>query len=352
LNNTLNGRERELAAIRRELPDRIPVDAILVENQQKIADSLHIDVNGVLDRLGIDGRIVSASYLGKLPEPVKEVSYTEFGTPNTGDYGTVRLNPLSNAHTLSRIAEYPWPDPDLYDFAASSRAARELGKRYAVRGPYWKPLFCQVCDLFGMEQAMLRMLAEPQIFEAALDRVFRYTYQFCRNLLEECGDDMPILCLGDDFATQKGMMFSLEHWRRFLKPRYAKLFELGKRSGRYVWFHSCGNIAAVLDDLVEIGLDVWETVQLHTLPFSAEQLKQHYGEPLTFFGGINTQRLPFATSEQIRAEVTQRIEILGRNGGYICGPDHHIKPDVSVQNTLALFETARAFRRRGYTKLE
>ena len=103
---------------------------------------------------------------------------------------------------------------------------------------------------------------------------------------------------------------------------------------------SCGNITQVLPDLIDIGMDVWETVQLHTLPMSPKQLKREYGRHITFFGGINTQRLPFATPEEVRSEVLECIKILGRDSGYICGPDHHIKPDVSLENTVALFDAA------------
>jgi uroporphyrinogen decarboxylase len=160
---------------------------------------------------------------------------------------------------------------------------------------------------------------------------------------------MPILYLGDDFATQRALMISPWHWRRFLKPRLARLFEIGKVRGKFVWFHSCGDISAILEDLIEIGMDVWETVQLHTLPMSAAELKRRYGRQIAFFGGINTQRLPFWSAERVRDEVRRCIEALGEGGGYICGPDHHIKPDVPGGNAVALYEAARGFRSAGYT---
>jgi len=143
--------------------------------------------------------------------------------------------------------------------------------------------------------------------------------------------------------------YGAEHWRRFLKPRYAKLFDIGKRRGKYVWFHSCGDITEVLPDLIDIGMDVWETVQLHTLPMSPRELKKEYGRHVTFFGAVNTQRLPFAHPDEIRAEVARCIEALGHGGGYICGPDHGIRADVPYENIVALYETARDFRRTGYT---
>jgi uroporphyrinogen decarboxylase len=353
----MNGRERELAAIRHEIPDRIPTDAIAVENQAAIAAHLGIDEQAVLPRLGLDGRIVSAGYVGEMPEPrdgsrlPAGVPLSEWGTPNTGDYGTARTYPLAHAQSVAEIERYPWPDVAAYDYEGAAAVARALDAEYAVRGPYWRPLFCQVCDLVGMEQAMILMALEPTLFEAILEMVYSQTLAFCERLLAACGPAMPILCLGDDFATQRGMMISPEQWRRFLKPRFARLFALGKEAGKFVWFHSCGDITAILPDLIDIGMDVWETVQLHALPVSPEWLKREYGRHLTFFGAVSTQRLPFVGAADVRAEVRARIEVLGEGGGYICGPDHHIKPDVSVENTLALFDTARAFRREGYTSL-
>jgi len=327
------------------------VDTIAIENQSEIAKFLEIETSDVIKRLGIDGRIVAAPYIGEIPKPADGFSLTEWRTQNTGDYGTARINPLANATSIVEIEEYPWPNVEQYDFARASEVAKSFSSEYAVRGPYWRPIFCRVCDLFGMEEAMVRMSIEPKMFEAALEQVFIITLEYCEQLLEACGDSMSILCLGDDFATQRGMMISPEHWRKFLKPKYAKLFDLGKKTSKFVWFHSCGNITEVIPDLIDIGMNVWETVQLHTLPMSAEQLKREYGRHLTFFGAINTQRLPFATPQEVRDEVERCINILGKDGGYICGPDHHVKPDVPAENAVALFESAKAFRRDDYTFL-
>ena len=333
--------ERTLSAIRHQTTDRIPVDAICIENVPEIASFLDIPQDAVMDRLGIDGRIVAAGYTGECPPPPEGVWLTEWGTSVRCDYSIDRgYYPLADVTSVAEVESHSWPNAAQYDFPAAGNLAKELGAKYAVRGPYWLPLFCRACDLFGMEEAMIRMSAEPAIFEAVIERVCDHTVEYCRRLLDACGDSMPILCLGDDFATQRGLMISPEQWRRFLKPRFARIFEVGKRAGKRVWFHSCGDITAVLPDLIEIGVDVWETVQLHTLPMSASELKREYGKDLCFFGGVNTQRLPFITPEEVKEEVVRCIEVLGKGGGYICGPDHHIKPDVSAENTLALFDTA------------
>lgn len=339
-------RERMLATIRHEQTDRISVDAICIENGDAVAAYLGIPAETLLDRLGLDGRLLCPGYQGALPVDAGGRLLSEWGTPLDDSYGMARCSPLRDVTTIAEVEHYRWPDPLAYDYPQVAVQAAALGGAYALRGPYWKPLFCQVCDLFGMEEAMARMLSEPAIFEATLDAVFSYTLAFCTAFLDACGEHLPILSLGDDFASQRGLIIAPEQWRRFLKPRYAQLFALGKARGKFVWFHSCGDITAVLPDLIDIGMDVWETVQLHTLPISPATLKQEYGQHLTFFGGISTQRLPFATAEEVRRETLACIAALGRDGGYICGPDHHIKPDVPPENVVALFDTATEYASR------
>lgn len=339
-----------LAAVRHDLPDRIPVDCICVENVPEIARYAGIPECEVIDRLGFDGRMCgSPAYGGNIPGQVEGEWLTAWGIPWSADYGTSRNYPWADAETVSDIESRYAPDGSLYDWGTVLPWCEEVSQEYALRGPGWYPVFCQVCDLMGMEEALVKMHVQPDVFDAAVERVFQHAYQLCEGMAATCGDHIPFLLLEDDFATQRGLMMSPEHWRKFLKPRYAQLFDIAKHNGQYVWFHSCGDITSVLPDLIDIGIDVWETVQLHTLPISAEKLKREYGRDITFFGGVNTQTLPFVSPAVVRDEVIRCIEVLGDGGGYICGPDHHIKPDVSAVNTLALFDTAVSYRGSGHT---
>lgn len=355
----MTSRERTLAAIRHRVPDRLPVDCISVENGPAIAAYLGCAEQEVAVRLGLDGRLLGLTYLGDIRSAPPSLAgrggkegealpLDEWGGLAAGDYGTSHCYPLATADSITEVERYPWPDPAFFDYATAARQAEAL-RDYAVRGPYWQPLFCRVAALMGLEEALVKLAVQPAVFEAALEAVTCRVEQMVRRLLETCGEALPILCLGDDFATQRGLMISPAQWRRYLKPRYARLFAIGKQHGKPVWFHSCGDITPVLPDLLEIGMDVWETVQLHTLPWSPAQLKRKYGRDLTFFGGVNTQRLPFVTAAQVREEVVRCIENLGAGGGYICGPDHHLKPDVPGANAVALFAAATGYRREGYT---
>ena len=342
----MTGRERELAAIRREETDRLPIDVICIEPLEEIGAYLGVAPDAVYDALGIDGRIVVAPR--RRPQPQREANPTtdEWGAPAGDDYGRHRSYPLADTDTATAVERHPWPYPTDYDYGSAAMAARALGDRYAVRGPYWLPIACRAFALFGMEEALVRLHESDPGLLAALDRIADVSAGICERLLDACGEAMPILCLGDDFATQRGLLMQPAIWRRHLKPLYARLFEVGKRRGKLVWFHSCGDVTAVLGDLIDIGADVWETVQLHALPMSASDLKREYGRRLTFFGGINTQRLPFIGPVEVEAEVREAIAALGPGGGYICGPDHHIKPDVDPAVAVALFRAAARFGQR------
>ena len=342
-------RDRQLAAIRHELPDRIAVDVQAIENGPAIAEFVGCDEEDVRRHLGVDGRTVGLPYAGEPRTTQEGLELSPWGAPTHGDWGTAHAYPLAGADSVQRVEAHAWPDPDDYDYRAAGADARHWHDEYATRGPRFAGFFSQACYLLGMEEALTAMITRPAVFEATIDHAFQIIHEQSQRYVEACGENLDCYCIWDDFATQRGLMFDPLLWRRFLKPRYAELFDIGRRAGKFVWFHSCADITAVLPDLVDIGMDVWEAVQLHTFPMSARKLKSEYGKHITFFGGINTQRLPFAGPTEVSDEVRRCIEDLGRDGGFICGPDHHIKPDVPAQNALTLFQAARDFRRSGYT---
>jgi uroporphyrinogen decarboxylase len=137
-------------------------------------------------------------------------------------------------------------------------------------------------------------------------------------------------------------MISPESWRKFLKPTYKRLFELIKSYNLKVWFHSCGTFRPVMPDLIDIGMDIWETVQAHLEGNDPRELKKEFGNDLTFFGAINCQKtLPFGSPEDVRKEVRERVSTLGKGGGYICGPDHSIQANMPAENLIALYDEIR-----------
>lgn len=338
-------KERQLATIRKQPIDRTPIDAIWIYNQKEIAEYMQIDQKQVLEELGLDGRPILLEYKNEFSHRIDSAEAVTWSSTlfegNSSQYGTLRKYPLEEASTIRQIESYPWPDPADFNYDRSLALAEKYGQTYALRGPFWLPVFCKACDLLGMEEAMVKMMTEPAIFEAVVERITDLTAAVCERYLEVVGDKIDIFEIGDDFATQRGLMISPAKWREFIKPQLQRLIDIGKRHDKLIWFHSCGDITDVLPDLIDMGIDVWETVQLHTLPISPEKLKADYGDHITFFGGINSQTLPFSSPEAIATEVKRVISVLGKNGGYICGPDHTINVDVPPENTIAMYKTAR-----------
>ncbi len=154
---------------------------------------------------------------------------------------------------------------------------------------------------------------------------------------------VDVIWLGDDVGNQDRMMISNDLWRRFLKPRMAKLFKELKaiNPGVLIAYHSCGFIEPIIPELIEMGLDVLDPIQPLAAGMDAESLKKQFGDRLAFHGGIDEQDLlPFGTAEDVRRETRRVIDVLDDGGGYIMCAAHAIQPDTPVENVMAMYETA------------
>jgi hypothetical protein len=183
-----------------------------------------------------------------------------------------------------------------------------------------------------------------------LAHIDAYYTLYYRKQVEICRGTLEILSFGDDFADNRHLLMPPALWRKWFKPLFAKYFAMGKAACLRTWLHACGAIGEVLPDLVDIGLDVWETVQAHLPGNEPERLKREFGRQLVFVVGIDTQHvLRFATPEEVRRHARERIRVLGKGGGCLSRPDHTIKKGVPFENVTALFDGIREFRGKGCT---
>lgn len=355
----MNNKERVLKVIKHELPDRIPAHAICIDDPKPYLECLKLEnYEQLMEHFGFDLRSIYPLY--KKQENAIEITSpfkTSGGLSDYSESTTPRL--FAGFETAEEINSYSWPCVEEWDFKSFTTYTSNgmipvniesyYGK-YAIMAGGWNPVFCQVLDFFGFENALVQLCLNPKLIEATVAHIEEFYLEFYMRFFESLNGKADIFNMGDDFATQRGMMISPEQWRKYFKPTYKRIFELAKKYGLYVWFHSCGAIKDVLPDLIDIGLDVWETVQVHLPGNEVDFIKREYGRNITFFGAVTTQStLPFGTPEQVRSEVRERIKVLGINGGYICGPDHSIKVDVPIQNTLALYDEIKNFRYMGCT---
>jgi uroporphyrinogen decarboxylase len=362
------GKERVLKAINHIQPEITPISLAGVYNLKPFLEHFGIrDEAALREKLDVDILSSRPVYTGHHAEhgldafgaPVDDI----YGAEGVG-YGVGRAYPLASATTVAEVENFAWPDAADFDYRIAATLLRQIpdDKAKRIDGKYgigkpgktleeaagggpWLPLICNLFNLFGLENTLVNFACQPRLIETAVRQTEEFTLEFFRRLCEATSGLAEVAYYGDDFATQRGLLVSPEHWRRFLKPTYKKVFELLKSHGLKVWFHSCGQFRPVMGDLVDIGMDVWETVQTHLPGNEPEVLKREYGDHITFYGGISTQRtLPFGTVTDVRREVRERIRVLGKKGGYIVGSDHGIMPDVPMENVLAMFDEARRFR--------
>ena len=195
-------------------------------------------------------------------------------------------------------------------------------------------LFERAWTLRGMENFLADMLEEPEFTDALLDAICDFNLQVMDVAF---AFDLDGFYFGDDWGQQKGLIMGPHLWRRFLQPRLARMYAHARKKGLKVFQHSCGDIHEVFPDLIDIGLDVYQTFQPEI--YDIQEVKREFGKDLTFFGGISTQRLlPFATPDEVRAKTREILSIMKPGGGYIVSPTHAVPGDVPPENVLAMLD--------------
>jgi uroporphyrinogen decarboxylase len=164
-------------------------------------------------------------------------------------------------------------------------------------------------------------------------------------MLKAGGDLIDVVATGEDIGFQNGPIVSPELYRELLKPRHMRWFNLVKKhTNAFVHLHSCGSIYKLLPDIIELGVDIINPVQVSARDMDSSILGQEYGDRLSFWGGIDTQRvLPRGTTAEVRAEVKRRISDLAPGGGYVLISVHNIQPDVPLENILAMYDAAKEY---------
>jgi len=252
------------------------------------------------------------------------------------------LHPMERLATLREVQQYPLPDIEAdYRLESLARRAEELHQRgLAVAVSMECTLFETAWYLRGMEQLFVDFVERPALAEALLDRILDKRLIQARKFAEAGVD---VIRTGDDVATQRGPLMSLPMWRRWIKPRLTRIIAEAKRTrpDLILFYHSDGDVAALIPDLLEIGVDVLNPVQPECM--DPADLKRRHGSRLSFWGTVGIQTtLPFGTPDEVRQVVRQRIETVGQGGGLLLSPAHMIEPDVPWENLEAFVDAVKS----------
>ena len=190
----------------------------------------------------------------------------------------------------------------------------------------------------GIENFLADLAGEPEYAQSLLDFIIHKNLVMLENIVNIPGIDG--ILLGSDWGSQRDLLMSPDTWRRMIKPGEEKEYKIIRDAGLDIWIHSCGDIRKILPDLCDMGIDALNPVQPECMDIY--ELKDLYGDRITFWGGISTQRtLPYGTPEDVRREARQIARYMGRDGGYILAPSQEIQADVPFENVCALIDTAR-----------
>jgi uroporphyrinogen decarboxylase len=378
----LTPRERVLAAINHEEPDRVPIvigasnaTGIKMPAYRRLKKALNFEAEEryiydwpelgtalidepILERLGADVRGV----LDRFPDFVYERNRNRPPhSPFIDDWGSGQIeiepevwfpgvHPMAEVTTIEEIENYPWPNMDDPSRVAHVREqARRLREenRYAIMGTPWLLFpFERAHAMQGLDKFLYNMVKNKDFAIALLAKITSLCKQLMGHFLEEAGENLDIVKIGDDLGTQQSLMISPRMYREMLKPFHADLITFIKsHSKAKVFFHTDGDVFDLVDDFIEIGVDILNPIQTSAGKMAnLAELKKRYGKNIVFCGAIDTHRiLPHGTPQEVRQEVKRVIELLAPGGGYMVASVHTIMNDVPPENILAMVDAVEEF---------
>jgi uroporphyrinogen decarboxylase len=378
LAQAMTGRDRVLASLAHREPDRVPVDfgstwittihadayeqlkhhfgidgpTVIMERMQQVC---FVDER-ILEHLDIDTRGVFAGPPELEPNQWLELEDNCFRDgwgvtwqkPPTSYYYDMVQPALSGNITRSDVRSHDWPDPHdpgytrgLCERVQAQRAGTDCALVLNIS------VYPVQCSQFirGFEDWFLDMAANPQLMVFLFDLLTDIMLATVGDVLDEVGDLVDVVSVSDDVGMQDRTTVSPEMYRRLIKPSQARAFRLiHERTPAPLMYHTCGSVYAIMDDLIEIGVDALNPVQTDAANMEPHRLKREFGHRISFWGGINSSRvLPWGTPHEVREEVHRVIGALAPGGGYILNSVHNIQPGVPVENLLTMFSAAREF---------
>jgi len=300
-------------------------------------------------------RSADRTIIGSMPKGAFYLSQTHFPLLDWDGQDLAvldRLPELMARVTWAALPTAPWHKPLTREHLADiRRQAKRLSETtdFAIMAGFGGNLLEWGQFLCRNDQFLMDLAESPRKAEALLDRLTEMHLENLEKFLDSVEGYVQIIQMGDDLGTQLAPQISAQMYRRFFKPRHQLIFErVRRRSGIHVFLHSCGAIAPLLPDLIEIGVEIINPVQTSARGMEPEKLKREFGKDLTFWGGgCDTQRvLPYGTEREIDEHVRRRFEILAPGGGFVFSQVHNILPNVPPRNIVAMIEAAKTFRRR------
>ena len=348
-------RQRVLTALRHERPDRVP---LFYRDVPEVRTRLmaHFGCqtfDELLACLDVDFRWVEPRYVGPPLEDeatgrrrdIWGVEYHYVPFNERAGYWEPVERPLAGCDDPARLADYPWPRLEWFDFSTLADQVAAYDDYAIMTAPgYCSPgiLQCPIQALVGEEKSLVDMVLNPTFFDALVERVLAFNVPFIERMFEAAGRRIDFFRIGDDFGTQRGPLISPETYRRRLLGPLRAMADTAKRYGAHYYHHSCGSVRQLIPDLLETGVEVLDPLQVEAAGMAPAELKAEFGDRLCFSGGVDEQDLlPRGTPDEVRAGVHRLLDVMAPRGGFFLGPTHNFQDDIPTENILAMYEAAR-----------
>ena len=329
----MTNKERVYAALNHEQPDKTPY---CIGFTQKASAAMVARYGNVEWAKLIDNCFhgVAANPGPKQMEISATISQDEFGVQWDKSIDRDIGNVCNLKVTRDTIKDFRFPDPDEPSrFSEHARLIAERPDEFHVTNLGFS-LFERAWTLAGMETFLMAMIDDKEFAHALLERILAYNL---RIIERACALPIDAMMFGDDWGQQRGLIMGAALWRELIGPRVRMMYALVKSRGKRVFIHSCGKVDELFPDLIESGLDVFNPFQPEVI--DVEEAKRRYGDRLSFYGGISTQKtLPYGSTKDVTEEVRRLLDRVGKNGGYIAAPAHDVPRDAKPENIAAMVE--------------
>lgn len=343
-------KQRGLAPFAGKKTDRFPMwYGGAPETSQNIVDTLKAinEHDALYNILGIDYMTFRPVYIGPELKTFEDGSMDSvWGIKRGGYYYGQALNhPLANVETIKEIENHHWPDSKDWDCKITEVQLNEA-ENHCIIGGAWAPFFHDAIELLGMERFFIEMCEDSGIPEVIIEHCFNFYYEQTKKAFEQNPGVIDFQFIGNDFGSQRSLLMSPNQWRKYFKPYLKKIADLAHKNNAVAGLHSCGDIHEIIPDLIEIGFDAINPIQVSAEHMNPETLKREYGKDVVFFGGIDENEILRNGSEAVVRDETKRIlEILGSDGRYIVAPSHdYLLPEVPARNIIAMYDEAKKIR--------
>ncbi len=259
--------------------------------------------------------------------------------PGSMYHFTQYISPLRDASSLKEIEDFPYPNVDGYTDKHMKEKVERAHSEGFVTCCSLTHMYEDAWQIRGYQEFLMDMITNEEICDYILDRIMERNL---RKAIAAANTGVDIIISGDDVANQRDLMFSPELWRKFIKSRWATVYQAAKniKPDIQIWYHSDGNIWGIIPELIEIGVTILNPIQPECMDIM--RVKEQFGHKIVIDGTIGTQTtMPFASSDEVKRIVESRKREIGYDGALILSPTHVLEPEVPIENVMAFIEACR-----------